>query len=554
MSESVLKTFIASACLIALPGIADFVDTQQVYQKLDANPEVVINSQGLAQHDLSIRGADYSASGVSLNGLRIRSPWSSHYNTDVPMIGNLFSAPTVETGLNNASGNLVGTANFNTQPLNKGSHYSAGIGTKKHYAATLYASGENVGGYFDWEKAQRIDYNANDLERFTGGALLQFLHEEWQFDFLAASQSKEFGAQGYYGAPSTTYAEQQLDDTVIFAGATRGDLSDAYFQASAVYRDLRDQYAVHSSLFYSDITSRNTGLSVEGRTMEIQNIALKLRGGLEYEQVSGDVTKDDRTRGNILIMPEARFERFTIFAGLNSVFQTSESADFLPRVGIDWFVTDNGRIYASYTETEQQPDYQMLYSTAPFQIGNPLLEQQQSKNAELGFKQFLSASCDWRIGTFFRNLENANDWIAYTATDLGDLNIAGIDAAIAYYPSENLRLQAYYQWVHKDNSIENGLYETDYPEQLLNLSAYWKFLNEYAIEFAQTTRLQTENTLRTSSDFGALASLGLHYFPRYAENVRLSLLVNNLWSTDFQSIPGLEPRPTGIFASIAIGW
>jgi outer membrane receptor protein involved in Fe transport len=538
----------------AFPCFADFVDTQQVYQKLDENPEVVINSQGLAQHDLSVRGSSYSASGISLNGLRIKSPWSSHYNTDVPMIGNLFSAPTLETGLNNVSGSLVGTANFNTQPLSKASHYSAGIGTKEHYAATLYASGENVGGYFDWEKAQRIDYDANDLDRFTGGALLQFLHEEWQFDVLAANQSKKFGAQGYYGAPATTYAEQQLDDTILFASATRGDLSDAYIQASAVYRDLQDQYAVPSSLYYSDVTSRNTGLSVEGRTMEIQNIALMLRGGLEYEQVSGDITKDDRTRGNILIQPEIRFERVTVTAGLNSVFQTSESADFLPRIGIDWFVTDNGRIYASYTETEQQPDYQMLYSTAPFQIGNPFLQQQQSKNAELGFKHFLSASCDWRIGTFFRNLENANDWIAYTATDLGDLNIAGIDAAIAYYPSENLRLQAYYQWVHKDNSVENGLYETDYPEQLLNLSAYWKFLNEYAVEFAQTTRLQTENTLRTSNDFGALASLGLHYFPRYAENVRLSLLVNNLWSTDFQSIPGLKPQPIGLFAGIAVGW
>ena len=127
-------------------------------------------------------------------------------------------------------------------------------------------------------------------------------------------------------------------------------------------------------------------------------------GDLEHEWVSGDIQKDDRTRGSVLIMPEARFERFTVKAGLNSVFQTSESADFLPMAGIDWFVSDNGRVYLSYTETEQQPDYQLLYAATPFMTGNAQLQQQQSKNTALGFKHFLSASCDWRLGTFFRTL------------------------------------------------------------------------------------------------------------------------------------------------------
>ena len=340
----------------------------------------------------------------------------------------------------------------------------------------------------------------------------------------------------------------------IFGSATRGELDDAYIQASALYRDLQDQYLVPSSAFLSDIDSKNVGLAVEGRTMEIQNVALKLRGDLEHERVSGDIRKDDRTRSSFLILPEARFERFTVKAGLNSVFQTSESAEFLPMAGIDWFVTDNGRVYASYTETEQQPDYQTLYSTAPYQIGNPQLQQQHSQNTELGFKQFLSSSCDWHAGTFFRSLENANDWIGGFATDLGTLNVTGVDSSISYYPSEKVTLKAYYQWVHKDNDIENGLYETDYPEHMLNLSAYWQFLNEFAVQFSQTTRWQADNSVRTSDDFGALASLGLHYDPRFAKNVRLSFLVDNLWGTNFQSIPGLKPRPTTVFTGIAVGW
>ena len=548
-----IRSTILFGLFAALPVFAQFSDTRQTYQKLDAEPEVLVNSQGLAQHDLSIRGGSYTGSGVSLNGLRLKSGWSAHYNAELPILGNLLAVPTLGTGLENISGHLVGTAHFNTQPLSPSSYYAAGMGTKEHYAATAYGSGENVGGYLDGEKARRIDHTANDLERFTGGAFVQFMANDWQFDVLTASQSKEFGAQGYYGAPSTVYTEQQVDDQLIFAGATRGDLSDSYLRASALYRDLRDQYRVPNS-FYRDIRAQNIGLALEGRTMEIQNIALNLRGDLEHEWVSGDIQKDDRTRGSVLIMPEARFERFTVKAGLNSVFQTSERADFLPLAGIDWFVSDNGRVYLSYTETEQQPDYQLLYAATPFMTGNAQLQQQQSKNTELGFKHFLSARCDWRLGTFFRTLENANDWVAGTATDLGRINVTGIDSAFHFYPTKNLHLKVYYQWIHKDNDIQNGLYETDYPEHMLNLSAYWKFLNEFAVQFAQTTRWQADNAVRTSADFGAVASLGLHYEPRFAKNVRLSFLVDNLWGSNFQSVPGLKPRPTTLFTGIAVGW
>jgi outer membrane cobalamin receptor len=255
----------------------------------------------------------------------------------------------------------------------------------------------------------------------------------------------------------------------------------------------------------------------------------------------------DRTRSSVLILPEARFERFVVKAGLNSVFQTSEAAEFLPTAGIDWLVTDNSRVYAAYSENVQQPDFQTLES-------NALLQQQKSHNTELGLRQFLSASLDWRAAVFHRQLENASDWVAGTATALGTLNVTGVESGVSYYPSDALVLRAFYQWAHKDTNRTDGLYELDYPEHLLNLSAYWKFLNEFAMEFAQTTRYQTENSVRTSSDFGAHASLGLHYLPRFAKNVRLSFRVDNLWGSNFQAIPGLKPPPIAFSSGITVAW
>ncbi len=511
----------------------EFADTRTVEHQLWEDPVVLVNSQGWAQHDLSIRGSSYTGAGISINGLNLKVPYSAHFNSELPMSGIGLSAPSVQQN----------TVAYTTVPQASSLQAGSGIGTKEHYSANLSAFNSGVGGFVDWEKARQIDYDANDLDRYSGGAQLQHFINDWQIDLIGVGQKKEFGAQGYYGIPATQYARQKTKDALIFLGASRGDQEDAYFRTSTVWRQFDDEYIGPISY---DVRSRFGAMAVEGRSMEVQNIALNLRGDLEHEQVDGTTT-GDRTRGSVLILPEARFERFIVKAGLNSVFQTSESAKFLPIAGIDWLATDNSTLYAAYSETVQQPDFQTLES-------NPLLHLQKSQNSELGFRQFASANLDWRLATFFRRLENASDWVVGTATDLGTLNVAGLESEIAFYPSDTLELRAFYQWVHKDSHRTDGLYELNYPEHLLNFSGHWRFAPEFLLFAVQTLRYQTENDARTSSHFGADASLGLHWFPRFAHSVRLSLLVDNLWDTDFQAIAGLKPPGRTVSTGITVTW
>ncbi len=475
---------------------------------------LLVNSQGWAQHDLSIRGSGYTGAGISINGLNLKIPYSAHFSSELPILGNLLSDPAAQYGLGNTSGHLVGTVAYNTVPQAARLQVGAGIGTREHYTANASAFHSGVGGFIDWEKARRIDYDANDLDRYSGGAQFQHFVNDWQIDLIGTGQKKEFGAQGYYGIPSTVYAGQTTEDALFLLGATRGDLADSYFRTTAAWRQFDDEYWIPSTASGHDVRSRFGAAAIEGRTMEIQNIAVNLRGDIENEQVDGTTGSHDRTRGSVLILPEARFERFLVKAGLNSVFQTSESAEWLPMAGIDWLATDNSTLYAAYSKNVQQPDFQTVES-------NPLLQQQKSQNTELGFRQFASASLDWRAAAFYRNLENASDWIGGNATDLGTLNVVGLESEISFYPSDELELRAFYQWIHKDNTQQGGLYELDYPEHLLTFSGHWSFTPEFLLFAAQTLRAQTENTARTSRDFGADASLGLHWFPRFAHGVRL---------------------------------
>lgn len=507
-------------------------------------PDVLVNRQGLAQQNISIRASSYTGAGISINGLNLKMPYSAHFNTELPFPSILLSDPQTQTGLENASGHLVGTVAYTTAPQEDGGETRIGIGTKEHYSADVSAFSTGIGGFAEWEKARRIDYDENDLDRVSGGAYLQHFVNDWKIDLIGAHQQKEFGAQGYYGAPSNVYAEQEIEDTLLFAGASHGELDDAFFRASGAWREFDDEYRTTGN--DHDVRSRFGAFATEGRTMEIQHIALNLRGDIEHEQVDGDLD-DDRTRGSVLILPEARFERFMVKAGINSVFQSDESAEWLPQAGIDWLATDNATIYAAYSETAQQPDYLTL-------ADNPLLQQQKSQNTELGIRQFISASLDWRAAAFHRRIENASDWIGGTAIDLGTLNVAGLESAVSFYPSDKLELNLFYQWIYKDNDAANGLYETDYPEHLLNFAGVWNFSADFELFAAQTLRYQTDNNIRTSNDFGADASVGLHWFPRFAHNARLSFRVDNLWGTNFQAVPGLKPRPISVFSGIAVFW
>lgn len=526
------------------------------------NPEILINAQGLAQEDLSIRGSSYTGAGVSLNGLNLKVPYSAHFNSELPIPAYLLSAPDVRTGLNNVSGHLIGTAAYATAPQETRLQASSSIGTKEHYQNSLSAQTDEVGAFLEWEKARQIDHGNNDLDRILAGGFAQTMVNDWQLDLIGSYQEKEFGAQGYYGIPSNLYAKDRTKDTLIFAGATRGDLDDSFLRASTTWRQFDDRYEIPSSNYVNDVQSGFGAFTVEGRTMEIQNIALNLRGDIEHERVGGDIGHHDRTRGSILIMPEARFERFTFKAGLNSVFLSDESAKWLPQAGVDWFATDNGTVYAAYSETVQQPDYQLLYADGPYHAGNDDLNLQRAKKVELGFRQFLSEHLDWRVAAFYRHLKNASDWVkdtesdtAWTATDLGSLDSTGVESELNFYPSDALELNLFYQWVHKDDyDYYAGLYELDYPEHLLSFAGNWKFAPAFELFAAQTLRYQSNNQARSGSDFGADASVGLHWFPRFANNARLSFQLNNLWDTDFQDVPGLKPPGRTVSSGITVTW
>ncbi len=90
-----IHILLLATCSMASAQV-EFADTRTVGHKLWEDPVVLVNSQGWAQHDLSIRGSSYTGAGVSINGLNLKVPYSAHFNAELPLFGNLLSTPSAQ--------------------------------------------------------------------------------------------------------------------------------------------------------------------------------------------------------------------------------------------------------------------------------------------------------------------------------------------------------------------------------------------------------------------------------------------------------------------------
>jgi outer membrane receptor for ferrienterochelin and colicin len=148
---------------------------------------------------------------------------------------------------------------------------------------------------------------------------------------------------------------------------------------------------------------------------------------------------------------------------------------------------------------------------------------------------------------------------SWTATDIGTLDAYGIEARLGWYPAPNLEAQLAYTWLYKDKEAADysnyaSRYALDYPEHLAQLSLLWRPRDSLEIGTVQALRLQTDNAVRTSGDFGADSSFVVRYTLPRMDIATLSLLVNNTWDDDFQTFPGQRTPERFAGVSLTLAW
>ncbi len=551
---------------ITVTAIAQTAKNAAIHNVLHADPNVMLNSQGGSQHDLSVRGSSFSGAGLSLAGLTLRNPQTEHFNAELPIPATLLSRPITRTGLANQGGHLVGTVNFDFLPIVEKKQIEVGFGSDHRNEQSvqieqMLTDKFCIGIFAGRESANDVDYDDNDNDRNYVGGHLQLRTDESHIDFLIAHQKKKFDARGYYGVDDTKTAKEKIEDTFINLSATKGDLNANYFRGGILWRTFCDEYTIPAWRYENHHRSRVMSAFLDSRTLEINGWGLGWRVDVDEERITGSLGNHHRTHGGFSLLPQWSGDRLKITAGLRHEFFTGKTPYYLPQAGVEHQIFDNLTTFASYSESVRLPSFTELNYDSPVSLGNSGLKPQTAAQAEIGLKGIPSEGMDWQASVFHRRSKNTIDWMKKTsttswqATDIGNLDLYGLEAHLGWYPAQNIEMQFAYTWIYKDRTSDDfemyaSRYALDYPKHFAKIFLLWRPNQTLEIGTVQALRLQTSNKVRRHGPIGIDSSFVVRFTPPGTQHIALSLLLNHAYNDDFQTFPG--QRPSNRFAEISL--
>ncbi|HEY1848943.1 MAG TPA: TonB-dependent receptor, partial [Opitutaceae bacterium] len=254
-------------------------------------------------------------------------------------------------------------------------------------------------------------------------------------------------------------------------------------------------------------------------------------------------------------------------AGASLYDSNRASAAFSPIAELSrtWASGALRRVYASYTTTTELPSYTALDSstTSGLFFGNPDLGRETSRQTDLGASGSLWG---WtgEAAVFYRRDDNLVDW---TYTD----GVFGRSANAVNIGTEGLELSARRSWGlvsvvvgytalaksadYLQPGITASFYALNYARQRLTAALTLQLTRTLELRVDNAARIQEPDSLRTQGGNDAfISSAGLYWQPSSMRRLEFSLLVDNLWNSAFQAVPGVPASRRQLSFGATYGW
>lgn len=575
LSEVVVRAF----------PVASVVRPASMSDALTQLPAADLHAQGWnAQQDLNLRGSSFSGAGLSVAGLALRSPQTEHFAAELPLSPTLFQPPRLLVGadqIEESTGHLTGSVGMEFAPVTPGSALRLGGGEPHRdwqqgstafllpkAPASPVQWGMNIFGGRENRQGDPAAYPDNFLEHWNGGLRLQALTAETQADLAAGRQSKEFGAQGFYGTPPAFPAVERLRQWVVAGSLKHETGPDSFARLSAVWQWFDDRYRLDRDapdLYENRHRSDFGALSLSGVQETGRAWRLHWRGAVERERIrsthSGTIPgaglgTHSRSRLEALLMPEFRSGPWRAAGGLNVIGFSHDSPAVLPVILLGSKLTAAQDISLEYARSVRQPSYTELSYDSPGSLGNRGLERQQA--AEIACIYHCTGERGSLTLTLYRRQERHTvDWIRtapgarWEATDLGRVVVTGGEAEARLKVSDRFTVDLFYSRISKRSDLEPvaSRYVLDYPRDRWRVGLHWELRPWCEFVLQQDLRRQVRNPARQSGEIGVNGRVQLRVRLPRAHGVNLVFQVDNPWSSDFESLPGLPSagRRAGLF-------
>lgn len=553
-------------------------------------PRVDVQARNLAegQADVSIRGGVFENTGFRIGAVSLFDPQTGHYYAEIPVAPAMLLSPRVLTGAGNALAGFnagVGTVAYGWRPIEPRGEASVAFGDYATNRQSLYegltrpvaGTDLTLGADVELSRSESdgsVPFGDHDFRRASGR--FQLRGAQSQTDFFAGWQRKFFGWPNLY----TPFGVNETEDlrTQLYVFNHRAWTSaDDYWQLGASYRRNHDDYEFNRLVPgqfnpYQHATLVRT-LSLEGRhdfgAWAIAGSAQAMRDSLESTALTFG-RFHTRAFFKLAAVPELKLATtagaLLLRAGATYDDTNRDASALSPLVSAALTRPDGSRFYAEYSEGTQVPTYTALDSdpSAGLFRGNPNLGRETSRNLEAGVN-FKSGGWTVEGALFHRWDDHLADWTftravpAARSANAVDIRTLGFElVATCRMPRYDLVLG--YTCLDKSAdygaaSVDASFYAMNFARHRFTAAVVLRLGAGFEARLDNEYRVQEKNLLRLSGgDRAVVSALGLYYLPPGVRGLELSLLVDNLWDSDFQEVPAVPAARRQFSAGAAYRW
>ncbi len=451
-----------------------------------------------SQADISIDGGSFEQTAILLNGVKITDPQSAHHNMNLPIpleaierieiirgpaarifgINALTGAINIVTKKiesNQISAQVYGGSSFKDNEQTKtGKYYGKGV----QLGAQFNTGQTNHGLYFGHEDSNGQRYNtaSNNNKLYYDGTYQPNESNQIKADF--GYIDNQFGANGYYAAPTDKEAYEQVKTAFTSIQSKHQLNKDLSISPRISNRYNEDEYwylgkstSKGRSKHYSNVFGAEVNAALE---QHYGTFGLGLESRFERINSTAIGSHSRENYGGYLEFKTEAIAKLMLNAGAYVNYNSKFGWQVFPGLDLGYNMTEHWKFVLSAGSAQRIPSFTDLYTNQTANIGNPDLTSENAYQIESGVK-YLSERIVAQVSYFHRKITDFIDWqkteggategavIPWKPSNIGKNTVDGINTSFRYQLSDPTASTKYYttisyNYLNPKTTINDGMH------------------------------------------------------------------------------------------------
>lgn len=294
------------------------------------------------------------------------------------------------------------------------------------------------------------------------------------------------------------------------------------------------------------------------------------RDSVDARQLAGDFDEATNLRAAYIQDEITLTERIELVAGARYDYDDDFGGEWSPRAALVYTVNENAEVYASYNRAHRAPAISDRYVDTVFWgmrfAGNPDLTPETLDAYEAGLRLRPSDNIKTELTVFHYELDDTFDYVLQADGTFRSLNVTrmettGVECSLQWRINSALSLMAEYTYTDGEytKNPQDPAIEGNRPAYLSRNKATARAVwsggsgqsHSFGVRYAGSRYGDARNTIENRMDDYVVYDWQSRV-PVFRTPATLTLSVDNLFNTDYETYPGIRQPGTAVLAGLEI--